>query len=314
MCMDRPVVAIIVAFLSPLLGACPPSATRVMASPAVLQERTESPGDSVFETRQRLISLLEFVDASGRPSRSLPLSLAPVLRSHAGLARDAWGHEFTYVRQGLHFELRSPGPDARLNTADDIVMSGQLGRNIPCETRVGGRIVRYDDLAPPCAADAEVVVLPPCARLDPIRYVTEPTPSSRKDSLLLTGRRLVRFARGVDYEGRARGGLPPTVRSVPGYPRVGDGWEFADAWDRPVRYTPREKTFEMRSMGPDGTLGTPDDVVVAAELGRTIPCQFQSNSNVFRCGDPPPPCLDGPEATTGPVAWFRRRRRTDTAG
>ena len=292
----RSSVALVPFALAPWLGACPAPASRAPAPPQVVQEQISSPRDSVLETAARLRSLVELVDAHGRPARSLPPSLAPVLRDRPGLAGDIWGRTFRYVSRGLHFELRSAGPDARFETADDVVMLGQLGRTIPCEVRMMDRVVRHEDRAPPCVADAEVLVPPLCPLLVSSLPVGEAIPATARDSVLLTGRRLVRFARGVDEAGRAMGGLPPSTRSVLGYPRAGGGWEFADAWERAVRYAPRERKFEMRSSGPDGAFGTPDDIVVSAEMGRAIPCAFQTEDGTVTCEDAPPPCPEGPAA------------------
>ena len=302
----RSYVALVPLALAPWLGACaapasraptpPPRVAQEQAPPRFIAEHISTPRDSILETAARMTSLVEFVDAHGRPSRNLPSTLEPVQRDRPGLAGDIWGRSFRYVPRGLHFELRSAGPDASFETDDDVVMLGQLGRSIPCEVRMMGRVVRREDRAPPCVADAEVLVLPLCPLLVSSLPVVEARPATARDSVLLTGRRLVRFARGVDETGRRRGGLPPSMQTVPGYPRAGDGWEFADAWERAVRYVPRGRTFEMRSSGADGAFDTRDDIVVSAELGRTIPCAFQTEDGAVTCEDAPPPCPEGPAA------------------
>lgn len=42
----------------------------------------------------------------------------------------------------------------------------------------------------------------------------------------------------------------------------------ADEWVNPIQYVRRGNGFELRSAGPDGTMGTSDDVVVNDSSGR----------------------------------------------
>lgn len=284
----RWLMALLPLAVAPVLGGCPAPAV-----PRPTQEGVYSNTGPVRATLVRMGSVVEFVDAYGRPTRTLPPDLDPVLRDVGNVENDGWGRAFRYVPRGLRFDVRSAGLDGEFDTRDDIVVLGQLGRNVACEVRVAG-VVRRTDSWPPCTPDAEIVIIPLCPQLVPPGLAVETTPSSTRDSVLLTGRRLVRFARSVDRSGRERGALPPSMRFVTGYPRVGNGWELADAWGRAVRYQPRGGNFEMRSAGSDALLDTPDDIVLSAQLGHDIPCEFTTEQGVARCGDAPPRC---PSAT-----------------
>lgn len=69
-----------------------------------------------------------------------------------------------------------------------------------------------------------------------------------------------------------RGRVPRTMdelraaASAPPAPALAslDEREWLDAWGRPLLYTPRgTRGYEVRSAGPDGAAGTPDDLVGA---------------------------------------------------
>lgn len=76
------------------------------------------------------------LDRYGRPAGQLPATLDPVLeRWSGGTGRDIWGRPIRYLPNGLRYELRSAGRDGAFDTGDDIVFTGQLGRNRPCEVR-----------------------------------------------------------------------------------------------------------------------------------------------------------------------------------
>ena len=249
--------------------------------------------DVVAEAGRGLYDLVRLMDEYARPAGTLPVTLEPVLSQYRLRATDPWGTQLRYSPTGLRYELRSAGPDTTFGTADDVVAAAQLGRNLPCEMRDQHRVWRGEDLAPPCNADGPVVILPICSELMQIEPGQEVVPGGARDSLLAMGRKLVIFARRLDGAGRERGGLPPTLR-VPGSNRFPDGWGLLDLWGNRVRYRPTADNFELRSAGMDGALDTKDDIVVVAQLGRTIPCQFQTENGIEACTEPAPPCPEGP--------------------
>lgn len=248
-----------------------------------------TPSDSIAHTAQVLSAIVGFVDTFGRQAGGLPTSLTPVLQDRPQNAHDAWGLPFHYAAARRRFEVRSAGPDAQLGTPDDLLAVGVLGRIVPCELRTGERVVTYDDIAPPCDFNPDARVLPKCPELLEYRPAEAPSGDSR-DSVLVAGRRLVRFARAVDGAARELGGLPPTLRSVPSHPRVQSGWDLADIWGKAVRYTPRGTAFEVRSAGSDGSFDTLDDVVVTGELGRAVACEFMTEHGIAHCESLPPVC------------------------
>ena len=253
----------------------------------ILSERPVTQQDSVVLAGTILWDLGRRLDAFGRGSGGLPASLGPILDQAAGHATDPWGRSVRYTQQGLGFELRSPGPDGILDNGDDVVSLGRVGRDIPCETRnqYGTRL--YEEIVARCSA-SPALVFPLCPSLLQLRP-TEETAATPRDSVLLTGRRLVRFARIIDGVGREHGGLPSTLRAVPGHPRL-PGWELPDAWGRSVAYTHDGQRFELRSAGPDARFRSADDVVVASQLGRASACAFQTAGGTVTCDAPPPAC------------------------
>lgn len=243
-------------------------------------------------TARLLSAAVEVVDSAGRLSGGLPDSLSNLLAQRHFQDTDIWGRPLRYVVQTPGFELRSAGQDGRFGTADDVVATGQLGRNVPCEIRTELGVVPYDSVGSTCGSRVAEIV-PLCPMLLMNKLVREPPIITRRDSVLLTGERLVRFARSVDGVGREAGVLPPSLRTVPGYPSVPNGWEFADVWGRAVRYLRMQPDFELRSSGSNGVFEDSDDIVVRARLGRTIPCEFRAGQETLTCDVPPPPCPDG---------------------
>lgn len=257
----------------------------------------ESTGrDSVLTTERRLIGLVGYIDAYGRESAGLPQSLAPVAGRFPVAAErtvDAWGRTARYAPAGQRFELRSLGADATIATADDIVVTGQLGRAVPCEVRTEGRTFDYDDLAPSCNESLGVVLVL-CPDLEHADAAEASLPAL-SDPVAGTGRRLVGVARRMDWHGRRVGGAPPTLRAVFGFR------EPVDAWGNPVRYTHRGLNFEVRSAGLDGFVETPDDIIVTARFGLPIGCVYRDQNGHKSCGAPPPPCpVPGTDSATPP--------------
>src|SRR5215213_4327770 len=122
--------------------------------------------DSVVMARQLVYAYVRAVDRYGRPRGELPSSLEPVVeRGEAGPNIDLWGRALRYQPNGLRFEVRSAGADREFDTRDDIIALGQLGRNQPCEIRDEFRVWTGVGFEPPCAADAPILVLPPCPGL-----------------------------------------------------------------------------------------------------------------------------------------------------
>lgn len=50
------------------------------------------------------------------------------------------GRGIQYLLRGQNYDLRSAGPDEIFLARDDIVVRGQMGRNIPCELRNEDRV------------------------------------------------------------------------------------------------------------------------------------------------------------------------------
>jgi hypothetical protein len=264
-----------------LLAACHPGRVR-----ATVWEGPVTREDSVGLAGRTLWNLVRRLDEFGRTTGKLPATLAPVLEAPR-TGTDPWGRSIRYTPDSLTFELRSAGADGVLESNDDVVALGRVGRNLPCETRDEYRTERYEHIVAPCDT-SPTMVLPLCPPLLQLRPIEQP-PATPRDSVLLTGRRLVRFARIIEGVARERGGLPPALAAVPGQPRFPD-WGLPDAWDRRVEYTPRGQRFELRSAGPDARLHSADDIVVAGQLGQVIPCEFRAGDGVLTCDVPPPAC------------------------
>ena len=109
--------------------------------------------DSVLVMGRRLIRIARAVDGAGRDLGGLPLSLQPVpsfSRLPTQEIGDIWRRAVRYRPQGRDFEVRSAGVDGTFDTSDDIVVSGHLGRTLPCAFRTERGMVTCDDPPPPC--------------------------------------------------------------------------------------------------------------------------------------------------------------------
>jgi hypothetical protein len=198
-----------------------------------------------------------------------------------------WGRPIHFSSTDTGFQLLSRGSDGVIGTPDDLVVTGRRGRTIPCEMRDEYRTTRFEDLISPCG-ESTALVLPFCPsllELASLRVAGETGPDPEHS----TGRRLVRFARIIEGVGRERGGLPITLHSVPGHPRLPE-WEIPDAWGSPIQYSREGSVFELRSAGADRALNTSDDVVVRAELGHPARCSYRIGDRVRECAEPPPRC------------------------
>lgn len=272
------------ASLTLMAAACTPPPTPPPS--AAFHHQPETRRDSVLEAANHLGRVVHLLDRYARPTGNLPETLEPVLASFPHLpARDLWGNRIRYSPAGLRYELRAAGPDGEFNTADDIVSLGQLGRVFPCETRHLFGAIRYEDSSPPCSS-GRVHVVPPCPEL---LWVIEDSVAgaAARDTTLMTGSRMVRFARYVDGHGRNLGALPLSLRQVV------SNQDLTDGWGRVLRYERRETSFELRSAGVDGTFDSGDDIVVGGVLGHTIPCAFWVGAERFACSAAPPPCPEG---------------------
>jgi hypothetical protein len=121
--------------------------------PRVVYEGDVSRRDSVLTSGRGLVRLVYYVDQYSRGQGALPAVLEPVLSAYPRAReqeRDVWGRGVQYRVRGEDYELRSAGKDGIFATRDDIVVQGQMGRNIPCELRDEDRVLTYDDLAPRC--------------------------------------------------------------------------------------------------------------------------------------------------------------------
>lgn len=247
-------------------------------------EKPRADADSVEFTGRVLYGLVQSLDAWGRRAGHLPADLAAV----DAQTRDAWGREIGYRSSGLRFELRSAGADNLPETSDDVVATGQLGRNRPCELRSERRVDRWEEFAPPCTPDTPVVVLPLCPSL--LRAeLTAPEPGSPTDSIAAVGVQLVGIARRIDGASREVGGLIPTMR-IPGSEPLGRYWGFWDVWRNAIQYTFDDQVFELRSAGSDRLKGTADDLVLVARLGQPVRCEYRVGGVRRTCQLPPPPC------------------------
>lgn len=180
--------------------------------------------DPLIRTHVRLSSLQHLIEEHGRMRGRLPASIEEILPAGEGpvvLEIDAWGHEIRYVVLGDgDYEVRAPGPDGLLNTADDAF--ARRGTELPLRrSRPSSRTV---------------------------------TITESLASLLIEHRR-----RGGSFpetlDDLAASGLRPYLGTT-------------DEWGNPIQYVRRGNRFELRSAGPDGTMGTNDDVVVNDSSGQ----------------------------------------------
>ena len=145
---------------------------------------------------------------------------------------DNWGRPLRYSVAGEGYELWSVGIDGVPETADDVSCASRW--SVTADTaRHGTYPVRFT-----AAVCTEATINLAFYRSQHGRY-----PQTLRDSL---------FAR-IATEGRS----PFTT--------------VLDAWDWPLRYTVHGENFQLRSLGPDRTLETPDDIECTswAELNRS---------------------------------------------
>ncbi|HEU4559415.1 MAG TPA: hypothetical protein VFS20_16270 [Longimicrobium sp.] len=245
--------------------------------------------DSVVKVWQRVYAYVRAVDHYARPRGELPETLQPVIEAgETGPDLDVWGRRLRYRPNGSRFEVRSAGSDGAFYSSDDIVAVGQLGRDRPCEVRDEFRVWTGVGFEPPCTDDP-LHVVPRCPQLSANTPLDDEVPATRWDSVQMMGLRLVRIARAVDGVGRDLGALPLSLRPVGSFSRL-TMEEIGDIWRRPVRFTRREREFEVRSAGVDGRFDTDDDISVSSSLGRTISCAFRTDRGLVTCPEPPPPC------------------------
>lgn len=60
----------------------------------------------------------------------------------------------------------------------------------------------------------------------------------------------------------------PQLCARDGCPFLPPGRGFTDSWGRPIDYVRTADSFELKSAGPDGLWGTPDDLVFSPKLER----------------------------------------------
>lgn len=258
--------------------------------PRILPHGIITRRDSVGEAWGLVYAYVRAVDHYARTRGELPSTLRPVIETgQAGPDVDVWGRHLQYRPVGLRFEVRSGGSDGLYETNDDIVASGQLGRDRPCEIRSEFAVTTGVGFEPPCAIDQEVVVLPRCPHLVRGTRLDDEVPPTDWDSVFVMGLRLVRIARSIDGIGRDLGGLPLSLRPIPSFSKL-DMEAIGDIWRRPVRYHRQDHEFEVRSAGPDGEFDTNDDIVVNGKLGQALACAFHTSRGFVTCDEPPPSC------------------------
>jgi hypothetical protein len=280
--LTRPAACFVVtAMLATAIAACAPSGIVVCSLNSLV-----TPADSVRRTGQTLYGMVRTIDGESRPAGALPPNLNGIGALDLRTV-DVWGRALRYQVDGREYELRSAGPDGDFDTADDIFVTGRLGRNRPCEWWQGRSIATG---GPPCDAPPGEVY-PLCPALDRADPYTRLLPATRDDSIRTFGERLVRVAWRIEGAGREYGALPVDWRQIPVWGRGGDGgWELVDLWDTPVRYTRDGLRYELRAAGPDRVLDTLDDIVVTGELGTLAPCEYRANGTIHHCAQVPPDC------------------------
>jgi hypothetical protein len=285
-----------------LLGCGGPFASRARCDLLCLVTRS----DSISHTNRQLWGMVRDIDAVSRPSGTLVRDLAATGRREL---RDVWGRPIEYAPAGDRFEVRSVGSDGVAGSADDIFLTGLLGRSEPCEYRSE---IQHFRVEPNCTEHRPVAVYPLCPALGRSDRVERESPGTAWDSVLWTGRRLVRVARAVDGYGREIGRVPPGLSGAGVWNRDRDG-QISDVWGSRVRYTAAEGRFELRSAGPDRAYDTRDDVVVTARLGSEIACEFATEAGPQRCGEEPPACEPYAPASEPSPAGLQTLAPADTA-
>lgn len=261
-------------------NACGGSSARALAWEAPASRR-----DSIEATRMVLLGAVRQVDSIARVRGEMPARWD--IPERPAIPTDIWGRSLRFTSTETEFQLLSLGSDGVMGTEDDLVVSGRPGRSVPCEMRDEYGTKRFEDVVSPCD-ESVPLVLPFCSVLLDLASLqaaleSDPNPEDA------TGRRLVRFARIIEGVGRERGGLPTSLHSVPGHPRL-PGWGIPDAWGSPIHYSWEGSVFTLRSFGADRIANTSDDVLVHAELGRPARCSYRIGDRVQECADPPPPC------------------------
>lgn len=252
--------------------------------PIAVATPTATTQDSVGVAVRQLAQLVLLIDRYSRSGGELPESISPVVeRFTFATSRDPWGIDVRYIRMDRRYELRSAGQDRTFLSEDDIVVMGQLGRNMPCETVYNGQ-VRRDEFAPACSDEVPRQPLAICPALSSIIVTAGDAQISSNDSVALTGQRAVALARRLDGYARELGGLPRSMLAVTRPDQM------RDAWGRTFEYVPRDADFEIRSLGPDGQSGSGDDIWLRTKVGRTIKCSYLAGGENRRCDIPPPEC------------------------
>jgi hypothetical protein len=269
------------ASLAGWLGACAPIGVVSCSLDGLV-----TPADSIRRTGMTLYGMVRTIDSQSRPAGALPPDLDGIAALSLPTA-DVWGRSLRYRSDGHGFELRSAGPDGDFDNADDIFVTGRLGRNRPCEWWQGRWI---ETGGPPCDA-LPGEVYPLCPALERADPYTRLLPATRDDSIRTFGERLVRVAWRIEGAGRELGALPVDWRQVPVWGR-GDGWDLVDLWGTAVRYTPDGPRYELRAAGPDRLLDTRDDILVTGTLGTLAPCVYRANGAMHPCTQVPPDCPD----------------------
>lgn len=187
--MQRRIAAAAALLLGMATSACGGGLTRI---PDDLGLYTRQ--DTIRDAGARVYSAVTAVDDASRTAGALPSTLDGL----AHVSADPWGRAMRYAPAGRAYEIRSAGRDSAFETADDIVATARLGRRIPCEMRDENVTTHWDNVAPRCEAGLPDTVSPLCPALNRADWVERETPATRRDSVLATGRRLVRVARALD--------------------------------------------------------------------------------------------------------------------
>jgi hypothetical protein len=134
--------------ISVLVIACLPETKYPVISHAPGTRR-----DSIQVAGIHLYELSQHIDRVSRPAGELPTTLTQLPDEFSPAGTDIWGHPVRYSPRGKIYELRSAGPDGAYLTPDDIIVSGEFGRDRPCETRDEYGVIRHIAV-PPCSTDS----------------------------------------------------------------------------------------------------------------------------------------------------------------